>query len=256
VSFGCQATGISVTLDDVSSQSLAVVVGGNCKRIRAEIGITQDELARWARLLGLRWNAAKVGDFEAGRSAPTFVTVLAVTLALQMALEGSAETRGEIPEWGVTLADLVAGEGQIALTDNFSVPAAQVEAVCRGRIFTAFDPQYRRPERSMQEEIQDAIAEQRGISTEELARQRRDEKALFDKLIDLRLRSGLTEHRLAKRLNISPARLADLSFELWQSTFSEERDRRAGPDANQQKRGQVSRALRAELEIVIADGND
>jgi len=83
-----------------------------------------------------------------------------------------------------------------------------------------------------------------------------DEKALFDKFIDLRLRSELTEHRLAKRLGISPARLAHVSFQLWQSTFTEERDRRAGPDANQQKRGHVSRALRAELEKALADGND
>ena len=69
-------------------------------------------------------------------------------------------------------------------------------------------------------------------------------------------RSGLTEHRLAKRLSISHARLAHVSFQLWQSTFSEERDRRAGTDANQQKRGRVSRELRAELEKALADGND
>jgi hypothetical protein len=43
---------------------------------------------------------------------------------------------------------------------------------------------------------------------------------------------------------------------LWQRTFSEERDRRAGADANQQKRGQESRTLRAELEKALADGDD
>jgi hypothetical protein len=47
-----------------------------------------------------------------------------------------------------------------------------------------------------------------------------------------------------------------VSFRLWHRTFSEERDRRAGPDANQQKRGRVSRELRTELENAIADGND
>jgi hypothetical protein len=68
--------------------------------------------------------------------------------------------------------------------------------------------------------------------------------------------SGLTEDRLAKRLGISRERLATLSFQLWRGTFSEERDRRAGHDANQQKRGRVSRELRAELEEALADGND
>jgi transcriptional regulator with XRE-family HTH domain len=239
-------------------ESLAVVVGRNCKDIRSTIGATQDEIARCARRIGLRWTASTVGDFEAGRSAPTFATVLAVTLALQMALEDAAEKRGEAPdpEQGATLADLLGEQGQVALTDSFSVPAAQVQAVCRGRTFTAFDPQYRRPTQSMRDGIREAIARQQGLSAEEVDQQERELKALFDNSVDLRLRSGLTEHRLAKRLNISPARLAIVSVQLWQSTFTEERDRRAGPDANQQKRGRISRELRVELEEALADGND
>jgi transcriptional regulator with XRE-family HTH domain len=229
---GCQASEISVTLDDVSSPSLAVVVGANCKRIRVKkIGVTQDELARCARLLGLRWNAAKVGDFEAGRSAPTFATVLAVTLALQMALEDAAERRRESPEGGVTLADLLDGRDHIALTDSVAVAATQLAEVCRGRTFTPFDLEYWRRARSAQDTIDGIVA-------------------------DMLQRSGLTEHRLAKHLGITPDRLADVSFQLWQSTFSEERDRRAGPDANQQKRGRISRELRAELEKALADGDD
>jgi hypothetical protein len=47
-----------------------------------------------------------------------------------------------------------------------------------------------------------------------------------------------------------------VSFQLWHSTFSDERDQRAGPDANQQKRGRISRELRAELEKALSDGND
>ena len=53
--------------------------------------------------------------------------------------------------------------------------------------------------------------------------------------------------RQAKALGIEPARLAQLCFRLWGGTFSEERDRRAGPHANAQKRGRVARELRAEL---------
>lgn len=69
-------------------------------------------------------------------------------------------------------------------------------------------------------------------------------------------RSGLAEQRLAKTLGISAGRLADASAQLWGATFSDERDRRAGVGANQQKRGAISRELRAELEKALADGDD
>jgi transcriptional regulator with XRE-family HTH domain len=224
---------------DEPSESLAVVVGRNCKRIRSAIGVTQDELAQRARLVGLRWTASAVGDFEAGRSAPSFATVLAVGMALQIALEDTAEQRKEVPKWGVTLADLLEGEGSVALTDRMSVPTRLLAAACRGRIFAHMD--------------RESIGEW-------FERARKAEGLVFadvGKVIPL---GGLTEHRLAKRLGISTFELASLSAELWQTTFSEERDRRAGPDANQQKRGRISRELRAELEKAfkkaLADGND
>jgi hypothetical protein len=69
-------------------------------------------------------------------------------------------------------------------------------------------------------------------------------------------RSGLAEQRLAKALSIGDARLAELSSQLWHSSFSEERDRRAGPGANQQKKARVSRELRVEIEKALADGDD
>jgi hypothetical protein len=43
---------------------------------------------------------------------------------------------------------------------------------------------------------------------------------------------------------------------LWRRTFTAERDNRAGPDANAQRRGQISRQLKADLQEVINDGND
>jgi hypothetical protein len=202
-------------------------------------GVTQDGLACCALDLGLRWNSSKVGDFEAGRSAPTFATVLAVTLALQMASERAAKMRathdliiGQLrgektphqadPPTRVTLADLVGSERSIALTDELDVPAAAVADVCRGRTWMEAGPKQ-------------TIDRPAGT----LARH-----------------EGLTEHRLARRLGISHYPLADMSFRLWQRAFSEERDRLAGPDASKQKRGQVSRTLQAELEEALADGND
>jgi hypothetical protein len=68
-------------------------------------------------------------------------------------------------------------------------------------------------------------------------------------------RSGLAEQRLAKALGIGTPRLADLSSQLWGATFGEERDRRAGAGASRQKKGHISRGLRAELEKALTDGN-
>ena len=62
---------------------------------------------------------------------------------------------------------------------------------------------------------------------------------------------GATEKRTRKALGISSTLLADLSAALWNRTFSQERDRRAGEGANAQKRGQVSRQMRKELQAAI-----
>ena len=154
--------------------------------------------------------------------------------------------RGPVPRWrtahdnsdepveGATLADLLAGNGLVALTEALDIPGDQLAGVCQGQVFQA-------PQR------------QRGF----VRGTWRDAEALVEGNVSLmRQRSGLTQYRLAQRLGIGPDFLAAKSFNLWGRTFSEERDRRAGPKANQQKRGRVSRELRAELEIALADGND
>lgn len=229
---------------------LAKVVGANCKQLRTRIGGTQDDLARAARRIGLDWTETRVGHFEAGRSTPTFATVLAITLALQMTLEDVSEQRCEIPDWGVTLSHLLGREGDVALTDKLDVPAALLADVCEGRVFTL--PLTTGSIGLGPREIHALVEEMT-----EARRQREVEAGItVDELTELILRQGLTEHRLAEQLGISHARLAHMSFLLWQSTFSEERDRQAGPDANPQKKGRITRELRGELERALSDGDD
>lgn len=212
-----------MTLHDVTSRSLTEMVGANCRRIRTEIGFTQDQLATYARAHGLKWNAAKVANFEAGRWEPTLATVLAVGMTLERALifaqiAAPATIRGpKVPrDRVITLADLLdGGDGFVALNDDVVLAAADLAGVGRGQPFPL---QY-----------------------------------YGDKLLQ---RSGLAEQRLAKTLGISGARLAGVSSQLWGCTFGEERDRRAGVGANQQKKGRISRELRAELEKAITNGND
>lgn len=239
----CQGTGITVTLGNVTSPPLPEVLGANCKRIRTAAGLTQDELARYARTFGLRWNAAKVGDFEAGRSAPTFATVLVVSKALHFAVRNAAARSGDLGV-SVRLSELLRGDGEVRLNDESALPAALLAGVCEGQSWS-MAPWH-------------IEASTPGLETKSSAAF--DVELYGDRGLSaigrILLRSGLTEERLARRLGIELERLSDISHLLWGSTFSDERDRRAGPDANQQKKGRVSRELRAELERELANGDD
>lgn len=229
-------------------QSLAEVVGGNCKRIREAAGLKQDELARHARDAGLRWDAAKVGRFESGSVAPTFGTVIAVTLALSRAVDGP-----------VTLADLVQFDGNVTLTRP-GVPdplGAVIAGVCRGEQWPQDPVQIYGADEFTEDELIKQRVHDEVVKRATLEISRAQANAIAAVVVAATVqRSGLAEDRLAQRLKISADRLALLSSRLWQHTFSEERDRRAGPEANAQKRGQVARALQAELEKELANGDD
>lgn len=219
--------------------TLAAVVGENCKRLRSSLGITQDELARYARNVGLRWRASSVGDFEAGRSAPSLATAIAVAAALQWALKErkSGRKRGQGLA-GISVRDLVRCDEHVAVTDTLVVPGTTL-AAWLGGTFADIPPMD-----DLDAEIESQLdrAESYLVGTGEVME-----------------RSGLAEERVAKALGVDVRTLSVASFHLWERTFTEERDRRAGPDANKQKRGQITRTMRAELAAVVkeivADGN-
>jgi hypothetical protein len=183
------------------------------------MGFTQDEMAAYARVHGLKWNAAKAANFEAGRWTPTLRDVLLVGMTLEwlrMMAHMTAPFTDRTPrDRQITLADLLnGGGGFVALNDEVALPVAQLTAIGRGKGF---------PLRGDTDPVE---------------------------------RSGLAEQRLAKSLGMGVPRLAHLSSRLWGRTFSEERDRRAGAGVSQQKKGRISRELRAELEKALSDGND
>jgi hypothetical protein len=65
-----------------------------------------------------------------------------------------------------------------------------------------------------------------------------------------------SDARMCKNIGVDQVLGAAAMAALWRRTFTAERDHRAGPDANAQRRGQISRQLKAELQEVINDGND
>lgn len=212
------------------AKPLAKVIGANCRNIRLAAGVTRNELAKYARAAGLRWTDSKVGDFESGRSAPAFATVLAVTVALSNATNRSP---------AITVAELLADEqsGRVIVTDQIVPLASKLADALRGQplILDAADV-----DASLDVEIADQIGKGQRHKTIE----------------SIEARSGLDEARLAKRLAITRETLAKASLDLWSRSFSDERDRRAGPDANAQKRGRVARVLSAEIKEMLSRGND
>jgi hypothetical protein len=161
--------------------------------------------------------------------------VLAVALALQAAVEEYATPRVSPVITEVKLADLVKGTGVVALNDDLSVAAAELADICSGDAPT----------------LNNNVIFRRG------AHQPDGREGVWQVL----QRSGLPEDRLLRWLRdrglvIDRIRLAEVSFALWQSTFSDERDRRAGPGARPQKKGRISRELRVELEKALGDGDD
>jgi len=206
---------------DVTTSPLAAVLGTHCRRIRKHAGITQDDLAKVARQFGLKWTASKVRDFESGRSAPTFATVLALTAALNCVRPG------------VRLADLVSFDGEVTITGDFEPTGDQLAEFCGGGTWENCSA----AEAFLQLSAGSVID--------------------WSKVPGLQVPKvwGLTEERVAAGLGISTDQLCEVSLRLWDNTFSAQRDRIAGPDASAQRKGRVTRQLKGELERALADGN-
>ncbi len=233
---------------------MAVVVGRNCRAIRVSLGVTQERFAAYAREAGLRWTSSKVGDFERGRREVSFGSVVAVSWALSRAWADAREHRtdgGAQP----ALADLLRFDGNVVLTPDGPDPLGDVVAdVCSGRPWPTDAADLLGAEEARVQQAHERVVA--GALSRAVVDGCLEPDVSATELTFTRQRSGLTEDRLAKRLGISRDRLAAVSFRLWKGTFSEKRDQLAGADANAQKRGRITRELRAEIEKELAGGDD
>jgi transcriptional regulator with XRE-family HTH domain len=211
-------------------------MGAGARELRIDAGVTLEEVASAAQRYGLRWTSGRVGDFEAGRTAPNLPTLVAAVAAL-------GETIGR----QVSLAELVTGRGQVQINDNLSLEKSQLRRVLSGESVRFPIP------------MSSAI-----ITTANKMINKQASTARWPPLLravspDFRL-SVLedfreSDSRMCKNLGVDPVLGAAAMAALWGHPFTVERDHRAGPKANAQRRGQISRQLKAELEQVINDGN-
>jgi len=238
----------------VTTTPIAKVLGTNCRRIRRNAGVTQDELAKAARQVGLKWTASKVRDFESGRSAPTFATVLALTAALNSVITRLRTTARATRQGNaiavqldpVRLADLVTFDGEVTVTEDFKSSGDQLADFCGGGTWN-------HPALALGDAWESAaerFSSQNDIDWTKCVIDWSDVPGLeFPKVW------GLTEERVAAGLGITTEALCDVSLRLWNTTFSAQRDRIAGPDANAQRKGRITRQLKAELEEALTNGN-
>jgi transcriptional regulator with XRE-family HTH domain len=212
---------------------MATMLGRSARELRGDA--TLDDVAKLARACGLNWGTGRVSDLEHGKVSPTLPTMVALALIF-------SELRGQ----PVTLGDLVRGGGNAAVTTRISVTSDELRTYLSGAAVTA-DDQYRR----------EAGAALESVVSGQYRKNWPARLKQVSKVATMRMLGeiGEPEERLARELGIDRTRLAAEMLAKWGKSFSAERDHRAGPEANAQKKGRVARALKAELKAVL-DGDD
>ena len=149
----------------------------------------------------------------------------------------------------VTLVELVTVKGQVHIDDRLSLDKSALRAALSGGGLEVPAIRLRRATIRVAQEV---LA--KNTSTTHWPKRLRGVKP------DLRLKVlrdfSESDVRMCKNIGVDQVLGAAAMAALWRRTFTAERDHRAGPQSNAQRRGQISRQLKAELQEVINDGNN
>lgn len=206
---------MKITDSDDGMRDIRKVIGANVKRLRTDARVPMEAFSKEAKRVGLPYSVGRVGDLEAGRVEAKFETMLLLTQLL-------ANVTGS----PVRLADLLDGDPrQPLLVGETVTPDDQINATP-----TEIARRLGWPDL-------DSAAADFGVNRRKVSDYL---KAMEE--------SGITERRAAKALGIDLAELTRHSVALWGVNLSTERDRLAEPGANVATVGQITRALRDEIE--------
>lgn len=215
--------------DNSPAPTVAEVLGRTAQELRGDRKV--ELVARAARLAGLNWGTGRIADLEAGRVSPTLPTLIALCWAFSDLLERP-----------VSLAELFAGEGTVTLMPGVTVPVRLLRGALQGQL----------ADRPVVLQLAQSADKRRraaeGLPTREILRNPRVQKVERSMLE--------ADYRMAHSVGLGVERAAAVMEALWGRSFTAERDHRAGPDANPQKRGRISRELKAELQEAINRGHD
>ncbi len=220
------------------TKSLAEVAGARARALRLAADKSLEDVATAARSYGLRWSTGSVGDFEGGRATASLKTLLVVLAVLS-----------DVTGRELKLADLYAGNGSVEITDNLTIKLSELRDMLAGA------PVRTLPQKGVTITLN--IPAQRFIDMPKALRGAdRVDPELHKRVLDAFRES---DERMCKNVVPADPRPGVQSFigaaamaKLWEKTFTARRDELAGPDANAQRRGRISRQLKAELQEVIS----
>ncbi|MEJ6013387.1 hypothetical protein WG936_06015 [Corynebacterium sp. H127] len=212
-----------------AEKTIAQLVGENVRRLRGDF--TLEDLAFAGKRLGSNWSSGSISSIERGNFKVTIENLLLLSIAL-----------GEMKEQpAVPLSELLSGEGWLRITPVLRFPQDMLRGYLSGI-------------RVDDGEKKDSIVKSSfEVAPEDIEKERekfpgpwnlREEISLVRAMIR---QTQPVEERIAKRLDMDPRHLKIWVQYLWDTSFEEQRDIRAGDGASAQKRGRVSRELMEEI---------
>lgn len=204
------------------------VIGEQVRRLREEAGLRQDDLSRAARLYGLTWDRARIGDLERGEKALDAEELALIPVFLGVAL-------GRL----VTLKDLVPVDELLQLSPTITGTGEALLEVYAAKPVGGF-----------------VTAEGGWLEPGSAA-------TVVAGTVNGRAVVGLApddaEVKAARKLGVPPIEVAEAALRLWSCSLSERRDRMVAeradagsdPDRLRAIRGRVTRVLVDELEQAI-----
>jgi hypothetical protein len=208
----------------------AAVLGVTCRALR---GTHKTEaLARAITDAGIKWSTGRVAHLEAGRVSPTVTTLYVLARAFSSLLERP-----------ITIADLLDGEGLVSLGDS-EIRLSELRSALDGRAVVDSSGSQAVAAQMQAYEAKMSTWPER-LQSMDSGRLRRTTSTWHE-----------SDERAVASLGVERSRaVAEIAY-LWGQSLSAQRDAVAGPDANQQRRGRVSRELMEQLKESMTDGND
>lgn len=200
-----------------TTESLPQIVGRAVRTIRTAHNATLDDVARASQQHGFTWRPGSISNFEQARGSITVTQLYGLALALSTA---TGDT--------ITIANLIPS-GYVEINDGLSVDAAEITAFLSGSPATPA-PKLKR--------VGDSLPAGPDTETD-----------YFSSPFSMR------ETRAAAHFNITPARLREITADLWSGTLDDYVREDTGLNSSAQAQGHSTRRAQAEIAAYLAHPN-
>ncbi len=210
------------------------IVGEYLRSYRSRNKLTLEDIAEQSQEFGTNWSAATIRSLEKGGSKADSVPVLTLLVFTLNALE-----RRQGRDGNIVIKDIIESQAVVDLTDSETVSTALVTSA------------WKKP------------VNPRGQSETMLSGLEIVKRKAMDMLNSNRAWAvkeygvpTMAEKRLAKRINEEPVEVLLACRELYGHSLDDEATKRAGIDANSQKRGRATRSISSEVEQYLKKQGD